>query len=524
MLCAMGRLPFDPSKMAQPARAEGSGASKGEGVLSVTQLAARIEEALARVVSPLRVIGEVSGFRDRTHWYFDLKDAQSIVNCVMFASAAKKAGFTPTIGQEVVATGRVEFYAKGGKVTLLIEKLEPVGAGALELAYRALCEELRNLGWFAPERKRRLPTFPRRIAIVTSKTGAALQDVLVTMHKRCPAVGALVVDVRVQGENAAAEIAEAIRYLSANAGTLAIDAILVTRGGGSMEDLWAFNERIVAQAIFECAIPVVAAIGHETDTTIAELVADERGATPTQAAMRLTPDRAALLHQLTALQRRLASDVSKRVRLDQERVRGLARHALFSDPGSLVERARKAVNALDSRLSSAAGARLARARERLHRLEARLERRRPAAVHAATMARVESLAARLGLAMRVRLDRRAVQAMSERLTRAGGLAIREARSRLESAHRQLIAVGPQGVLERGFSCTMTEDGRALRSASEARAGSRLRTRLAKGEVRSIVEGGASAPPPLPTSAPAAERPRRLARPRQDPNQPDLFGG
>lgn len=514
--------------MAQPPRSEAPAqAPKGDGVLSVSQLASKIEEALARVPSPLRVIGEVSGFRDRTHWYFDLKDAQSVVNGVMFASAARKAGFTPTNGQEVVATGRVEFYAKGGKVTLLIEKLEPVGAGALELAYRALCEELRNLGWFAPERKRRLPTFPRRIAIVTSKTGAALQDVLVTMQKRCPAVGALVVDVRVQGENAASEIAEAIRYLSANASALAIDAILVTRGGGSMEDLWAFNERVVAQAIFECAIPVVAAIGHETDTTIAELVADERGATPTQAAMRLTPDRAALLHQLTALQRRLASDVAKRVKLDRERLRGLARNPLFTDPGSLVAHATKEVDALEAQLGASVRSRLARAKERLHRLEARLERRRPAAVHAATMARVESLAARLALAMRARVDRRPLQALGERLTRAGGLAIRETRSRLESAHRQLIAVGPQGVLERGFSCTMTEEGKALRSASEARSGERLRTRLAHGEVRSLVEGGAGVAPPLPTvpAKPVAPpRPRRLARPSHDPNQHHLFGG
>jgi exodeoxyribonuclease VII large subunit len=240
--------------------------------------------------------------------------------------------------------------------------------------------------------------------------------------------------------------------------------------------------------------------------------------------MRLTPDRAALLHQITALQRRLSTDVTKRVRFEQERVRGLARHALFSDPGSLVSRARRAVEVVEARLSGVALARMARARERVLRLEARLERRRPAAVHAATMARVESLASRLGHAMRARLDRRTLESREDRLTRAGGLAIRETRSRLESAHRQLLAVGPQGVLERGFSCTMTEDGRALRSASEARAGERLRTRLAKGEVRSIVEGGGTSTPPLPPSTPArTSRPRKLARPAHDPDQQGLFG-
>lgn len=524
----MERLPFDPAKMIQPSRMEGSAAptTKGESVLTITQLAGKIDDVLSRVPSPLRVIGEVSGFRDRTHWYFDLKDAHAVVNCVMFASATRKAGFTPTIGQEVIATGRVEFYAKGGKVTLLVEKLDPVGAGALELAYRVLCEKLRHLGWFAQERKRPIPSFPRRIAIVTSRTGAALQDVLVTMRKRCPAVGALVVDVRVQGEGAAAEIAAAIHELSNSARELAIDAILVTRGGGSMEDLWAFNELVVAQAIFECSIPVVAAIGHETDTTIAELVADERGATPTQAAMRLTPDRVALLHQLSSLERRLASDATKRVKLDRERLRGISRHALFTDPHSLVAQATKRIDGLDLLLSSAARSRLTLARERLHRLESRLERRRPSAVHAATMARVEALASRLSHAMRSRLDQRPLRLLRERLGRAGVLALRETRARLESAHRQLIAVGPQGVLERGFSCTLNKEGRVLRSASEVRPGDQLRTRLATGELRSTVEISAgNAPPPLSPDERvfAPPRPRKLARPILDPNQHRLFG-
>src|SRR5256885_8286221 len=175
------RLPFDPAKMAAKAR-------PADTPLTVSQLAARIGGTLASGFPlSLRVIGQISGFHDRTHWYFDLKDQAALVNCVMFSSAARKVRFTPQNGHEVVVTGRVSFYDKSGKVSLLVEKIEPVGAGALELAFRALCDELRKLGWFDQARKRPIPTCPRRVAVVTSRTGAALQDVLDTMRRRCAA-------------------------------------------------------------------------------------------------------------------------------------------------------------------------------------------------------------------------------------------------------------------------------------------------------------------------------------------------
>ncbi|NUQ51244.1 MAG: exodeoxyribonuclease VII large subunit [Phycisphaerales bacterium] len=222
----MERLPFDPSKMSGAAdkpkassaakRAEANAEAKPDdhaaassardGTLTVTQLAGAIDSALkSGVPARVRVIGEVSGFRDRTHWYFDLKDANAVVSCVVFQFAARKVGFTPENGREVVVSGRIDFYAKAGKVSLIADKVEPIGAGALELAYRALVEELRGLGWFDVARKRRVPSFPRKIAVVTSRTAAALQDVLVTMKQRCPAVGVLLADVRVQGDGAAAE-------------------------------------------------------------------------------------------------------------------------------------------------------------------------------------------------------------------------------------------------------------------------------------------------------------------------------
>jgi exodeoxyribonuclease VII large subunit len=467
--------------------------------LSVSQLAQKIDASLkAGIPTAIRVTGEVSGFRDRTHWYFDLKDAEAVINCAMFANAAKKAGFTPTNGQQVVVRGRLDFYAKGGKVTLIVERIEPVGAGALEIAYRKLVEQLRAEGYFAPERKRALPTFPRRVAVVTSTSGAALQDVIVTMRKRCPAVGVLVVDAPMQGEGAAAEIAAAINRVSRDAERLGVDAVLVTRGGGSIEDLWAFNERVVADAILHCSVPVVAAIGHETDTTIAELVADERGATPTQAAMRLTPDQHALLQQLESDAKRLKGQVARRLSHDRERLRSVQRFALFRSPAQFVASARGRLDGFAALLQKSMAGAIRDSRHSLDHLATRVHASRPAAVHAKTVQRLAGIEQRLG--------------------RASAVALATAAERVASLDRQLNAVGPLRVLERGYSVTLAHDGRALRSEKEVKPGERLITRVADGAVRSVVEGAEHAPLISPSSP--IRKPRKQIK--AAPNEPGLF--
>lgn len=513
----VGRLPFDPQKMsglhAAPSPAAGAPgprrpAPNTDAPLTVSQLASRIDSALrSGIPGSLSVVGEVSGFRDRTHWYFDLKDADAVVNCVMFASAARKAGFTPVSGQQLVARGHVEFYAKGGKVTLLVTRVESVGAGPLELQFRRLCEKLRALGWFSPERKRPLPTFPRTIAVVTSRTGAALQDVLVTMKRRCPAVGILLVDVRVQGELAASEVAAAIDYLSTNAPVLGIDAILVTRGGGSMEDLWAFNEKLVAAAIVRSAIPVVAAIGHETDTTIAELVADERCATPTQAAMRLTPDREGLLREVASHGARLRLVASRRVREELDRLNSDARHLVLTGRSALLERR----NALD-------------------RCRARLERVHPGRVYDALLTRVRAAEDRLHRSAARATSRTDAQLSLTTLGRALAERLRRAGDSQASVLRQLQAVAPLRVLERGYSVTLRADGRLVRASTDVQPGDTLTTRLADGQLTSIVEGGITALPsttrqdqPPPTAATAPTPPARRSR-QSEGSTPSLFDG
>jgi len=493
----MGRLPFDPSKMQGPERpAPTPTAAAGEGAaISVGELAARVKSSLdAGLPGPVRVIGEISGFSDRTHWYFALKDATAVINCVMFASSARKAGFTPAHGAQVVVRGRIDFYAPQGKVTLIVERMEPVGQGAREAALKALIEEARQLGWLAPERKRALPTIPRNIAVVTSATGAALQDVLVTMRKRCPGVGVTVVDVRVQGDRTVPEVVRALTYLSAHADAMHIDAILLTRGGGSAEDLWAFNDRAVAEAIVTCTVPVVAAIGHETDTCLAELVADERCATPTQAAMRLTPDAAALRRQVLSIESRLVLLLSRVARHERHRLLLAARG-----------------------LHSNIRARLMSARSRSDELATRLARRSPAAVHARTAARVEAAFRSLGSAIRARIDRARPDALPESLARALRERLRAGALVTESLVRQLDSVSPLRVLDRGYSVTLRSDGRVVRFPADVGPGEAIQTRVAQGVVRSVVWETTEAPPLRDTSKPTRPKTKPAG-----PTGPGLF--
>lgn len=508
----MSRLPFDPEKMraaeaaarrrpaADPSSAAAPAGPTRAAIpppLTVSRVAELVTLAL-RDHTPRRlsVIGEIGAINHRTHWYFTLKDEQATLSCVMFASAARRLGFHPRAGQQVVCDGRVEFYARQGRTQLYVDRMEPAGQGELERRYRALCEELRALGYFAAERKRPIPAFPRRIAIITSRTGAALQDVIDTARRRCPAVGLIILDVRVQGDVAAPSIVRALDRISRNHGRLGVDAVLLTRGGGSIEDLWAFNERTVAEAIVRCACPVIAAIGHETDTTIAELVADERCATPTQAAARLTPDRAALGDELGHLARRL--------RAHSERMVAHARQEL-----RVAGMAAGAVRHLH-----------AAHRSRLERLAARLAGARPHAMHALRAARLREAALRLAGAMAHR-----IAAGGDRTRRADpGPAARRAlaarREHMASLARMLALTGPQAVLDRGFSLTTTADGAAVRDAGDIGPGTRIRTRVAQGSFESeVVTPDAPAPPDPVPPASATRKPRRRA---DDRGQTSLF--
>ncbi|MGE4196834.1 MAG: exodeoxyribonuclease VII large subunit, partial [Phycisphaerales bacterium] len=470
-----------------------------------------------------------SGFTTRTHWSFILQAAEPVVSCVLFASAAWSVRFSATNGQEVVATGRVEFFAKQGRAQFYVEKMEPVGAGALDLEFRRLCDDLRAKGWFEAGRKRPLPTFPRRIAVVTSRTSAALQDVLNTVRRRCPAVEVALIDVRVQGEGSAAEIARAVRWVSARHAEIGADAVLLTRGGGSMEDLWAFNDPGLAEAVVRCAVPVVAAIGHETDTTIAELVADERCATPTQAAMRLTPDSSALREQIDRASQRLTAMTARLGRDMRRRLEALARSGCIAHPEQLIERARDHVDGTSRHLARAVAAAMHTRTIRVERVSGALDAHRPGDVLARRAAGVERAEARLRAAMSGVMRGSRVESLAQRLSRAGAVLTARTAAELDAMDRALDLVGPVSVLRRGYSMTLAPGGEAVKSAAAVRPGMEVRTLVADGSFTSIV-GGSSSRGPVSESAAAqatarleSRAPRSRRGKQEPPDQMHLFG-
>ncbi len=493
----MSRLPFDPERIhgpaddPPPARRERRYEHAAEAAeLSVSEVASLIKSTLdERMPGPLRVVGEVSNLSARHHWYFSLKDENAVVGCVAWASTARKFGFTPKDGDEVVVRGRVSHYPPQGRTQFYVDSMKPVGAGALEAKFRAMCDELRREGYFDESTRQPLPVFPRRIAVVTSASGAAVQDVIATARQRWSAVRVLVVDARVQGDGAAASVAHAIRAIDRRREQLAVDVILVTRGGGSMEDLWAFNERPVADAIFRCTTPVVAAIGHESDTTVAELVADLRAATPTQAAMRIIPSAADLRtqvdHRADQMRRLLVRSTERSVARVADAGRGLPRTIMAT---------------------------IDRRHRRLERLATRLERLRPERAAAAQRQQLAVAADRLRRAARAAVARSSeVDRLEHQLGEAWTRTVERRRGRLTSAGARLASVDPRRVLHRGYSITLNAAGEVVRSKGEVKAGDRLTTKVEDGTIDSVVDG-----------APA--RRRRTRKPAaDDPPQMDLFG-
>jgi exodeoxyribonuclease VII large subunit len=318
------------------------------------------------------VSGELSNCRPQAsgHLYPDLKDAGAKLAAAIWRSTLRRLRFDPRDGQEVIARGRLDVYLPHGTYKLIIEELHPKGIGALELEFQRLSEELFRKGYFDPARKRPLPRIPRRIAIVTSTAGAAVRDVLETLGRRWTAVDIWICPVPVQGDGAGERIAEAIRLLNQLDG---IEVLIVARGGGSLEDLWAFNEECVAHAIFESRIPVVSGIGHETDLTIADKVADVRAETPTAAAVRVVPDRQQLAEELRGMQTRLERRLRSHVKDARKRLDELSQRRCFRVP---LDRFRELERRLDDtadRLGRAARQRLSQLQQRVEATAAQLE-------------------------------------------------------------------------------------------------------------------------------------------------------
>lgn len=433
-------------------------------VWGVGELIGQVNALLLGGLGEVVVRGELSGVKVAAsgHWYFQLKDSEGTLSCALWASRADRLKFRLADGLAVLVRGSLEVWAQRGALQLLASEVIPEGIGELQLAFEQLKAKLAAEGLFAPERKRPMPALPQRVGLVTSPTGAAVRDVLKVLS-RWERLQVLLYPVRVQGRGAAGEIARAVRYLGSCG---RVEVVLLVRGGGSLEDLWAFNEEVVARAIAACGVPVISGVGHEVDFTIADFVADIRAATPTQAAELVVARLEGQARRLEGANERLLSLMQRRLERLSLRLRALE-----------------------------GGRGLARLPQRLALLRQRVEHlaelpRRLRALLAGRQRRLEGVATRL-LHWPVRLGApRRRELVAARLAVAGErlkALVRRRRAELGQRERALAALSPRAVLKRGYSITTREgERRPLRSPLEVQAGERLVTTLAEGALHSLV--------------------------------------
>ena len=427
----------------------------GEPVLPVSLLVSRVRLLVERNLGLLWVSGEISGFTRAAsgHCYFNLKDAQAQVRCVMFRQRAQHVAFALRDGLSVEVRATPSIYEARGEFQLNVDNMRLAGIGALYERFARLKVKLEAAGWFAAERKRAVPVYARAIGIVTSPRAAALRDILTTLARRWPAVRIILYPAGVQGSGAAAEIAQAIRTANERA---EVDVLIVARGGGSIEDLWAFNEEIVAQAVFASVLPIVSGVGHETDFTICDFVADVRAPTPTAAAALVVPDRAALAHRVHTI------------------LRGLARvgaYALDARAQRLDQTARRLVHP---------AARLAQQRQRTDEMYRRLTQHWRA--HASTRtARVGALQGRLARELRAPLPAAAsIARLRDAWERLGRERLARAAERVAVLAQNVAHLNPQAVLERGYAIVARGDGTFVTDARQVDAGDAVALTFARG--------------------------------------------
>ncbi|MAE22459.1 MAG: exodeoxyribonuclease VII large subunit [Pseudomonas sp.] len=432
-------------------------------VLSVSQLNNRARLLLEDVFAGIWVEGEISNLARPAsgHIYFTLKDSQAQVRCALFRQNAARVRQALRDGLAVKVRGKVSLFEGRGDYQLILDAVEPAGDGALRLAFEALKEKLGGEGLFASERKIALPAHPKRIGIVTSPTGAVIRDIISVFRRRAPQVELNLIPTAVQGREATAQIVRALQRADAQG----YDALILARGGGSLEDLWCFNEEVVARAVAACVTPIVSAVGHETDVSIADFVADVRAPTPSAAAELLAPDSSELVQRLHNLQRRLALHMQGRLARERLRLEGASRR--LRHPGERLRQQAQRLDDLDMRLRRAFNQQLANQRERLAGLDARLAAQHPGRNLALLRQRLDGLAARLPRAMQSQL--------------------RSQRQQLGALAAQLQIVSPLATLGRGYSILLDERGQAVRSAAQTQPGQRLKARLGEGELDVRIE-------------------------------------
>ena len=434
--------------------------------LSVSELTGRLKTLVENSFFEVHVEGEISNLRRHTsgHWYFTLKDEVAALRCACFRMQNRLIRFAPEDGLTVSARGRLSIYEARGEYQLVVEYLEPVGVGALQLAFEQLKSKLAAEGLFDPERKRPLPLLPRWIGIVTSPTGAAVRDIVRVIRRRNEAVSVLIAPARVQGEGAAFEIAQAIRVLSARE---EVDVIIVGRGGGSQEDLWCFNDERVARAIVKSRVPVISAVGHETDFTIADFVADLRASTPSAAAEMV----AAAHGEISARVEGLRSDLSRALRY---RVIELRSRIAELESNRAFDSVQMKIRGTSQRLDDAA-----------HSMETTLRdavKTRRAGLGALALRLSDADLRRGMIGKRLSLD-----AMIGRLTSTARSTLDHSRERLSIGAGKLTSLSPLAVLARGYAIVFDEGGRVVKRAADVNSGDLVSVRLSEGTFAAVKE-------------------------------------
>ena len=436
-------------------------------VYTVSRLNREVRSVLERGLGVIWVEGELSNFSQPAsgHWYFSLKDRGAQLRCAMFRMQNSLVGFTPRDGAHLLLRGRISVYEARGEYQLIVEHLEEAGVGALKREFERLKTRLAAEGLFALERKRPLPRFPQRIGVITSPSGAALHDILKILARRFPPAAVLIYPAPVQG---AAAVPALVAALAAAGARAECELLILARGGGSLEDLWAFNDERLARAIAVSPLPVVSAVGHEIDFTIADFVADVRAPTPSAAAELVVPDRAACLESVRRTAERLALAMRRELRAVATRVEGLQRRLALVHPGVRLEQQAQRLDDLTLRLGGATRGRVQRERLRLAELHRRLMHRSPERLLEQQRSRHQDLQLRL------------------RHAATGRLAA--AAQRLALAQRALNAVSPLATLARGFAIVTRADGALLTDATAVAPGAEIEARLARGILLARVTG------------------------------------
>lgn len=414
-------------------------------VWSVSRLVQELKSLLASGLPPLWIEGEISNYTKSAagHRYFTLKDDTNQLKCALFRARSRGLAFEPTDGLKVIAFGRVDLFGPRSEVQLLVDQILPVGAGHLELAFRELHKKLKAEGLFDPARKRALPVFARRLGVVTSARGAAIRDILTVLERRAPHVQVVIADTLVQGEQAAGDIVAALQAFNRYR---QVDLLIVARGGGSLEDLWAFNEESVVRAVANSALPVISGIGHEVDTTLTDLAADLRAATPSAAAELAVRPRSDWRSELDLLGTRMHGEVWQCCEEHRRELARLSTRYGFRKPGEVLRTYVQIVDGLSERLGKAVPARLREARQVFRALASRPALESPR---------------QLTLAKQSRLDR-----AESALKTVWAPLLANRRERLAQSSGSLAALSPRGVLERGYAVLLSPDGRIVSSLNE----------------------------------------------------------